>query len=284
MVKHQRRSHQKGIHLSELDDCSSESDSGESPTTPTQREESWTPYPQLPSNVPDQHLNRPNAFGDFASPMDEYAAHYDHRHGMSASDAHEYPENSIPEQHRGMQMLSRLQIPPNPYYVPEQNNPAVATMNTNPMQQYQSSPLQADRTPQSMAGNLNGSIQNMSGHYSPSATVRGASSQGGYFHQGQSPAMDQQFMAQIRQQFQHQSLHPMSQIATVQPVHGAQEQFQQPGHHTNQWYDGMPYQAPMEVATIGQIPTYGSVLFDNWEYKAEDDPTMQMPSARIDSM
>lgn len=284
MVKHQRRSHQKGIHLSELDDCSSESDSGESPTTPTQREESWTPYPQLPSNVPGQHLNRPANFGNFASQIDEYAAQYSHRHSMSASDAHEYQENSVPDQHRGMHMLSRLQIPPNPYYVPEQNNPAVATMNTNPMQQYQSSPLQSDRAPQSMANNLNGSIQNMPNHYSPSATVRSASSQSGYFQQGQSQVMDQQFMAQIRQQFQHQSMHPMSQIATVQPVHGTQEQFQQPDHHTSQWYDGIPYQAPMEVATIGQIPTYGSVLFDNWEYKAEDDPTMQMPSARIDSM
>ncbi|KAK5632459.1 hypothetical protein RRF57_008173 [Xylaria bambusicola] len=287
MVKHQRRSHQKGMHLSELDDCSSESDSGESPTTPTQRAESWAPYHQLPSNIPGHPLHRPTTFGDFGSHMDEYAAQaqYPHRHSISTSDAHEYQESSVPEQHRGMHMLNRLQIPPNPYYVPEQNNPAVATMNTNSMQQYQSSPSQSERPPQEITGNLNGSMQNVPSHYSPSGTVRGSSSQSGYFHPGQSQVIDQQLMAQIRQQLQQQSIHPMSQIPTVQPMHGAQEQFQhQPGHHSGQWYNEIPYQAPMEVATIGQIPTYGSVLFDNWEYKPEDDPTMQMPSARIDSM
>ncbi|KAI1281747.1 hypothetical protein F5Y07DRAFT_268635 [Xylaria sp. FL0933] len=281
MVKHQRRSHQKGMHLSELDDCSSESDGGESPTTPTERAESWTPYSHLPQAQLGHPLHRTTSYADFGSPMDEYGstqAQYGHRHSMSAGDSHEYQESSVPDQHRGMQMLNRLQIPPNTYYVPEQSNPAVATMNTNPIQQYQAGPAQPEH-------GLNGSIQSVPSHYSPPATVRVPPSQSGFFHPSQSPqVIDHQLMAQVRQQLQ-QSMHPLSHISTVQPVQGAQEQFQQEaGHQADQWYNDISYQAPMEVATIGQIPTYGSVLFDSWEYKPEDDPTMQMPSARIDNM
>ncbi|KAI0970721.1 hypothetical protein F4678DRAFT_100395 [Xylaria arbuscula] len=284
MVKHQRRSHQKGMHLSEIDDCSSESDGGESPTTPTERAESWTPYSQLPPTLPGHHLHRAAPFADFGPHIDEYGnqAQYGHRHSISASDGHEYPDSSVPEQHRGMQMLNRLQIPTNTYYVPEQSNPAVATMNTNPIQQYQ-----AGSQPESLSQEIScsGPIQSVSSHYSSPTGVRGPPSQGDYFHPSQSPqVLDHQLMVQVRHQLQ-QSMHPLSQISTVQSVHGAQEQFQQQaGHHADQWYSEMPYQAPIEVATIGQIPTYGSVLFEGWEYKPEDDPTIQMPSARIDNM
>ncbi|KAF2971471.1 hypothetical protein GQX73_g2155 [Xylaria multiplex] len=293
MVKHQRRSHQKGMHLSELDDCSSESDSGESPTTPT-RAASWTPYSQIPSALPGHSLHRPTPFSaDFGPHIDEYGAQaqYGNRHSISAGDSHEYQESSVPEQHRSIQILNRMQIQPNTYYVTEQSNPAVATMNTTPLQQYHAGPPQPERSPQDIpcsTTNLNGPIQSVSSPYSPPATVRGPSSQGGYYLPNQPPQViehqQQQIMAHIRQQMQ-QSMHPLSQISTVQPVHGTQEQFQQQAsHHTDSWYNEMPYQAPIEVATIGQIPTFGSVMFDGWEYKPEDDPTMPMPSARIDSM
>ncbi|KAI0420384.1 hypothetical protein F5X98DRAFT_26445 [Xylaria grammica] len=288
MVKHQRRSHQKGMHLSELDDCTSDSDSGESPTTPTtQRAASWTPYSQIPPALP---LHRSTPFADYGPHVDEYAtqAQYSNRHSISGGDTHEYQETSVPEQHRNLRMLNRMQIPPNTYYVTEQSNPAVATMNTNPIQQYQAGPPQPERPPQDIpcsATSLNGSIPNVSSPYSPPAAVRGPPSQGGYYLPNQPPQVleqQQQFMAQFRMQ---QSIHPLSQISAVQPVHGSQEQFQQQATHpTDQWYNEIQYQPPMEVATIGQIPTYGSVIFDGWEFKPEDDPTMQMPSARIDNM
>ncbi|TGJ88149.1 hypothetical protein E0Z10_g671 [Xylaria hypoxylon] len=276
------------MHLSELDDCSSESDGGESPTTPTQRATSWAPYPQIPAALPSHPIQRSTSFADFGPHIDEYAAQtqYGNRHSISAGDAHEYQETAVPEQHRSIQILNRMQIPPNTYYVTEQSNPAVATMNTAPIQQYQAGPPQPERPPQEIpctATSLNGSIQSIPSPYSPPATVRGPPPQGGYYLPNQPPRVidqQQQFMAQIRQHMQH-SMHPLQ----ISAVHGAQEQFQQQtSHHTDQWYNEMPYQAPMEVATIGQIPTYGSVMFDGWDFKPEDDPTMQMPSARIDSM
>ncbi|KAI0407944.1 hypothetical protein F4802DRAFT_494728 [Xylaria palmicola] len=281
MVKHQRRSHQKGMHLSELDDCSSESDGGESPTTPTQRGLSWTPLPQLPPALPGNPLHRSTQFGDFGQHIEEY--------GPTTGDVQEFHENSVPEQQGSIQLLNRIQIPQNTYYITEQNNPAVATMNTNPIQQYQAGPRQTERPLQEIpcsVANLNGPIQTTSSPFSPPATVHGPPSQGSYYHPNQPPqVMEHQIMAQFRQQMQ-QTMQPLQHMPAVQPVHEVQVQFQQPAsHHTEQWYSEIPYNPPMEVATIGQIPTYGSGLFGHWEFKPElDDPTMQMPSARIDNM
>lgn len=72
-----------------------------------------------------------------------------------------------------------------------------------------------------------------------------------------------------------------------EPAPPPSEQFQQPeaqpeaGH----WYSNVPYQPPVEVATIGQLPTYGAGVYDPWGPKIEfEDPSMQLPSARIASM
>ncbi|KAJ2980881.1 hypothetical protein NUW58_g6829 [Xylaria curta] len=178
MVKHQRRSHQKGMHLSEIDDCSSESDGGESPTTPPHRAVSWTPLSQLPQALPGHPSHRSTSFADFGHNLEEYGiqTQYGHRQSISAGDAHEYQDTSVPEQHGSIQLLNRMQIPANTYYVTEQSNPAVATMNTNPIQQYQGSRVQ-ERPSQEIpcsATNLNGSIQSVPGAFSspPSLTRR----------------------------------------------------------------------------------------------------------------
>ncbi len=45
------------------------------------------------------------------------------------------------------------------------------------------------------------------------------------------------------------------------------------------------YQAPVEVTTIGQIPAYGSGVYEPWGPKMDfDDATMQLPSVRIENM
>ncbi|KAI0102398.1 hypothetical protein GGR51DRAFT_289687 [Nemania sp. FL0031] len=291
MVKHQRRSHQKGMHFSELDDCSSESDGGESPTTPTQRAMSWAPNSQIQPAVPGHPLHRSTSFADFGQNIDEYGAQvqYGNRHSISGSDTHEYQDHSISAHHGSIQMVNRLQISPNTYYVTEQSNPAVATMNTTPIQQYQASRPHPERPSQEIpcpTTNLNGSIQNVSSPFSPPAPIRGPPSHVGYYHSNQPPQLiEHQLMAQMRQEMQH-TMQAIPQIPTGQPIHEIQEQFQQPAsHHVSQWYEEIPYNAPMEVPTIGQIPTFGSGLFAPWEFKTDlEDPTMQMPSARIDNM
>jgi hypothetical protein len=52
----------------------------------------------------------------------------------------------------------------------------------------------------------------------------------------------------------------------------------------NEW--GYQYQPPVEVATIGQIPAFGSAVYDMYSGpKLEfDDPTMQLPSSRVETM
>jgi hypothetical protein len=45
------------------------------------------------------------------------------------------------------------------------------------------------------------------------------------------------------------------------------------------------YQPPMEVATIGQLPAYGTAVYDLCGPKLEfDDPTMQLPSSRLETI
>lgn len=284
MVKHQRRSHQKGMPLSELDDCSSDSDGGESPDTST-RELSWTPIPQAISGDP---LQRSTAYADFNQHVDEYGGEiqHNHRHSMSTADTHDYQGTPIIDQHGSIQMVTHMQISPNTYYV---TDPAVATMNAIPIQQYQACRLQPERASQEIpcpTTNLNGSIQSVANLFPPPTTMQGPPSQGGYYHPSQPPQLiEHAILAHFRQPMQ-QAAQTQPHITAIQPVHQVEEHFQPPpSHHTGQWYDEIPYNPPMGVPTIGQIPTFGSTLFEPWEFKQElDDPTMQLPSARIDSM
>ncbi|KAI3327839.1 hypothetical protein HD806DRAFT_336970 [Xylariaceae sp. AK1471] len=298
MVKHQRRSHQRGRLLLEGEDYfSSESDSGESPTTPRHIKMSWTPSPQGGLGLPDQTLHRATSF-ELGQPLVQYGvqAQYGHRHSISTSAAHEYHETPAPE-HGGIQMLhNTINISQQPYYVTEQSNPGVATMNTNPMQQYLAGQQQTERTRREIscaATNLEGPIQNSPSSFPPTATVRNAPSQDSYY-QHQPSQMEVGLMAAAAAeaaQFSppmQQALHPpLSQVSSPQPAHEVQEQFQQPEvHQGGQWYHGMQYQPPLGVITIGHIPMYNSMMtYDPWPTKAEfDDPSMQMPNQRIDIM
>ncbi|KAI1179694.1 hypothetical protein F4777DRAFT_585846 [Nemania sp. FL0916] len=289
MVKHQRRSHQKGAHFSEIDDCSSESDGGESPTTPTHGDKSWT-SPQSISRVPPGNPpQRSTSLAEFGQDINEYnlQAQYNQRHSI-AGDAHGYRDVSVPQQHGGMDIMNRMQIPTNSYYITEQNNPAVATLNTNPVQQYSlRPPLETPQQDFSCPTNhINGPIQNVSGPFSSPTTTQGPLPHGGYYHPSQHPQMiGNTLLAQIQQQFRNE-MPPLQQLPAAEPVHEVQGQFQpSTGHHTSQWYEEVaPYHPPIEVPTIGQIPTFGAGFY-TWEFKSDlDDPTMQMPSARLDNM
>jgi metal regulatory transcription factor 1 len=301
MVKHQRRSHQRGIHPSELDDCTSDSDSGESPSTPKM---SNIPWPQVGiAGVHPIHghtIQRAASFADFGQHMNSYnmQQQFAHRHSVSTSGSHEYPHQAVHEaQHPSAHMLHRTaSMPQHSYYVTEHSNPGVATMNTNPMPQYQVPRQQVERPlieiPYSGPA-MTGSIQSSPGTFSP-ASGRSPSvhQEGFYTHQpaqaatyalqNTSPVESQQPMVQYQQMQQVQASQ-----AAAQPVHQVQEQYQTSApQREEQWYNGMPYQAPVEVATIGQLPSYGSGgVYDPWAVKADfEDPTMQLPSARLESM
>jgi len=194
--------------------------------------------------------------------------------------------------------------------VTEQNNPGVATMNTNPQtaaapihSQYQQIPRQGvERLPLEIpysAPGLAGSIQSSPSSFS-AASGRSPSTQDGFYTHAPtaqaatyalhtaSPVEQQQpqmvgFQGQVMTQPPQQQQQPPQ--PQQQPQQAAPEQYQQHGQ-AEQWFSGVGYQPPVEVATIGQLPAYGTSVYDTWGGpKIEfEDPSMQLPSARIENM
>ncbi|KAI0136966.1 hypothetical protein BJ170DRAFT_677827 [Xylariales sp. AK1849] len=302
MVKHQRRSHQRGIHSSELDDCTSESDSGESPSTPKMSGMQW-PQVNMAGGAPGIHghtIQRAASFADFGQHLNGYAVQqpYAHRHSVSTGAAHEYHGQPVHEQqqHPGAHSLHRTaSMPQHSYYVTEHSNPGVATMNPHTMPGYQVPRQHVERLPLEIpysAAALTGSIQSSPGTFSPASGRSPSVHQDGFYtHQpAQTATYALQNTSPVEPQPQPivQYAQPVpSQAPPAQPVHQLQEQYQPPApHQEEQWYHGMPYQAPVEVTTIGQLPSYGSGgVYDPWALKTDfEDPSMQLPSARLESM
>jgi len=234
--------------------------------------------------------------------MNQYGMpQYGHRHSLS-SGPHEFHGMPVHEQPQGVHGLHRTtSMPQHSYYVTEHGNPGVATMNTTMPTQYQIPRQPVERIavdiPYSAPG-LTGSIQSSPSSFS--ASGRSPSTQDGFYtHQptqtatyalhAASPVEQQGPMVQYPQ--------PMPQPVPTQqamPAPGPPPQAAPPAepYHPapapaeGQWYEGVPYQQPVEVPTMGQMPPYGSTVYDPWA-----DPKMEfetagipMPSARIEQM
>ncbi|KAK3933893.1 hypothetical protein QBC46DRAFT_430648 [Diplogelasinospora grovesii] len=234
MVKHQRQPHSRGIHSSEIDDSMSDTGSEDSPSTPKSSVMSWAPHHMMGHHGGHHSLHRAASFADFGQHMNgAYNIHqhqqqpYSHRHSLSSGGAHEYhghpsqapmhhhnhhnphdqaaayhhhqhQQHQQQQQHPGVHMLQRTSsMPQHSYYVTEQNNPGVATMNTNPHAatsapmhpQYhhpQQMPRQnGERLPLEMpsfsaAAGLTGSIQSSPSTFS-TASGRSPSTQDGFY-------------------------------------------------------------------------------------------------------
>ncbi|TDZ23285.1 Zinc finger protein 143 [Colletotrichum orbiculare MAFF 240422] len=302
MVKHQRRSHQRGLHPNEpMDDYTSDSDSGESPSTPKHAGMQWPPQGVMAMNHPgmahSHAMHRAASFADFGQQMNQYPmphqqqqqqAYGTHRHSLSSGGAHEFHGQPVHEQqHPGVQMLHRTaSMPQHSYYVTEQNNPGVATMNTNMAQQYGQVPRQQQSQvdmPYSGPG-MNQSIQSSPSSFSAASATYALHNASPVVEQ-QQPGMLPTYPTQL-----HQQIHTPQPIPTQAPAPPPQQVPQTypsptPQAQAEEYWNGVPYQAPVEVATIGQIPTYGSGVYDPWGPKIEfEDPSMQLPSARIENL
>jgi hypothetical protein len=180
MVKHQRRSHQRGcgVNSSELEDGdTSDSDIGESPSTPqlvTQAHWAQDLNTVITHHAVQNHqvIQRSLSFADFGHQNHDYAASeiYPSRHSLSESPQH-YQHRSLllQDQHQAQEVIQRQSIIHQyPYYVPEQNSPGVATMNTNPnlhIQTYMASPIPERQMPynfQAIQGSVDSSPENYS--------------------------------------------------------------------------------------------------------------------------
>ncbi|KAG5951602.1 hypothetical protein E4U53_002706 [Claviceps sorghi] len=245
MVKHQRRSHHRGLHPNDiLDDCSSESDMGESPATPDHNTMTWSmsgPGPIIHPTMAHSHpMHRAATFADFGHQITPYGVGHQmyQQHGVP-TEVHDFQHEA------NMHMIQQTAgLPQQPYYVVDQNNPGVATMNTSVPAHYHQTPRQhversievtynaANMPPLSSSPT---SFSSMSGH-SPTMP------DGLYTHQSSAPA------------------------------------------NYGDW--GYQYQPSVADVTIGQIPAFGTGVYDIYSgHKIEfDDASMQLPSSRIETL
>lgn len=293
MVKHQRRSHQRGAHPGDIDDGeTSGSESGDSPSTPQNSGMPWPQTIQIPHNVHPaaQPLHRARSYNDFnppqydGVPVQQYG-HVHHRHTLSAGQPYQgqvQENHPVPIINRGPNIPGHSS-----YYLPEQNNPGVATL--TPIQTYQLPRQIMDRS---------GSVQSSPSTYSSISRASPVSQEPYYTHQ---PAQSTTYALQhspVGQQpiiQYHQVHHPLPQQIPQQhsipaapqphPTHQPQPQYQQ-APQNGQWYESVPYQSPVEIISHIQAYPQSQVYNDPWIQKIDtyDDPSLQMPSARIENL
>ncbi|KAJ4204022.1 hypothetical protein NW767_004882 [Fusarium falciforme] len=299
MVKHQRRSHQQGMNPNDiLDDCSSDSDDDEPPSTPQHSGMTWSPQDMVPMNqgIPHGSLHRSASYADFEQQVhgQHLQQQYGGRQGLPPNVPHEFHGPPMPDHHAGVQMVHRpTNMPRQAYYVTEQGNPGVATM-TSAVQPHYQLPQQVERPPMDIpypASGIATSIQSSPSAFSATSVPSPMIPEGFYAHQPGNPpaysaADSQPAIIQYHQPIQH----PMSQ--SQPPVTSQAPQIQAPpaDHYPQppaqpqqeQWAH---YDPPIEVTTIGQLPAYGTGVYDLYGPKIEfDDPTMQLPSSRLASL
>ncbi|ODA81000.1 hypothetical protein RJ55_03960 [Drechmeria coniospora] len=297
MVKHQRRSHQRGLHPNELlDDCTSDSDTGESPPTPTQSTMSWPVQGPMISHPAMTHaahgMHRAATFAHFGHQMNNYnlSQQMPHRHSASVEAPQDFHATPNQSQQHGMQMLHRTPSMQQHYYVIEQSNPGIATMNTSMQPAYHIPRQHLERAaidiPYS-AGSMT-SLSSSPASFSPASGQSPTIADGMYTHQAPpapyamqdaSPVDQQHRMVQYAQQMPQAIGQPQP-----PPVQSTPDQYQPPSQpEPEAWYQ---YQSPVEVATIGSLPPFGSAEYDLFAGpKIEfDDPSMQLPSSRIETM
>lgn len=290
MVKHQRRSHQRGAHLSELDDGeTSESESGDSPSTPQHSSQmAWPQGLQIPQQGP-QTLHRARSFNEFGQ------QHYDgmtpqqyhaqgHRHSLSQGQSGPpFPGHIIDQSHHNPMMQRAPSLPAHSYYVPEQNNPGVATL----------TPIQTYQLPRQVVDRSFSSVQSSPSTYSSVSRASPVSQEPYYTHQpaqtatyalqNHSPIGQQPMIQYIPQQMPQQQ--PMPVVAAPPQHHQPTPQYQQVQGQNGQWYETVQYQPPVEVISHLQAYPQAQVYSDPWiKIDTYDDPSLQMPSARIENM
>lgn len=285
MVKHQRRSHQRGIHSVEMEDGdTSESESGDSPSTPRHPSLHW---PQgLHAGRP--AISRAQSYSDFSNHLDYSSAAYNQRHSVSGTAQDYRSTNIIEAQYEAPPALQRVETTPhNAFYVPDQNNPGVATMNVSSLAsvpRYQIPVNVQERQASYPVQALPASV-----HTSPAlypTQVRNAVPAEIYYTHQQPPPVQQYTQTTTPEQHTQQLLPQQpNAISTQQPiiltipqVSHVQPQYTSP---EQQWYSGQ-FSEPVEVISLANSYTSAGI-YDPWGAKLEafDDPSMQLPSARI---
>jgi hypothetical protein len=319
----------RGIHSSELDDGeTSDSDTGESPSTPEHSSQiQWAQGIQAHPGIPHpngQTMHRAHSFNDFGQQhLNGYGQQaYAHRHSLSGS-AQDYAASIGNNQSHSNGILQREQIAQaQSYYIPEQGNSGVATLNSNhgliqgyhihheqrqnsavatvngnqgPIQTYHIPRHQEPRQSVSCAPrSLPSSVQSSPGGYS-SGSVRSPITQEVYYTHQTVPTTTH-YANQSRSQVEHQPMvqyhqqvPPMTQAAP-QPaaplISQGIEQYQPPTQEEH-WYVNETFQEPVQVASVHSYNTNHNGIYGPWVGKLEsfdDIQAQQLPSARVETL
>ncbi|KAI1804584.1 hypothetical protein F4811DRAFT_275153 [Daldinia bambusicola] len=318
MVKHQRRSHQRGGATTESNEFS-ESDDGGSPPTP-ENPGSWSASqaPDGPPNAEHQAAQRMPPFGDVRPyPMSQqYGQH------TRFTSIEEWQSNSVrpsdsarPVQYAGVSMYQQtVNLPYFCRYVTEQDNPGIATLNTEQMHQSEQQSEQPSLENPYAVPNMANTIQSSPDGFTTPVPGPSPSGQDGFYTHvpphtttypvGSTPAVDQpmmQFSQQVHlpvrsqplqaQLSSRQHLQPrLSPMQQVQPQAAPIQQVESPAGYQltaqeQDWFNIAPYQPPAGVSTVMDLQTFELGVGCGWAIKPDlGDPSMQMPSDRINEM
>ena len=298
MVKHQRRSHQRGLLPNDaLDECSSDSEGGESPLTPGISNSSWsTPAAEDRYAQPaTQPLRRALSYNDniphhYAPPTSYPARAVSHGR-------HEPRDMGMVDHHNMVPMIQRTAGPTSEaYYITEQHNPGVATMNTAGYRTYHHQrPIDQGPVNMPYGAQQIEEVRNSPGRYSlssgrspaPQSSLYAPPVQVVSYCMPTTPSLEHpapmvQYAGQVPQHLARAN-HALPMRAAHSTTPNGSYPQPSPPIETEPWYQ---YQPPIEVTTIGQLPVFGSGVFDMYGApKIEfEDPSMQMPSARVDTL
>ncbi|EXK23314.1 hypothetical protein FOMG_19905 [Fusarium oxysporum f. sp. melonis 26406] len=272
MVEHQRRSHQYGMNPDDvLRDCSSDSEDDEPPTS-QHSAMTWSPRDigSMDQAIPHGPIHRASSYAYFNQEVNDQhiPQQYANQHGILLNVSQEFHGQPIPDYYVGASTPRRTTtMPREMYYVTEQGNPEVVTM-TNAAQPHYQLPQQVERPitelPCSTLATA-ASIQSSPRTFSATSFS--------------SPIVQEHFYTYLPKHRPEyvQADSQQSIIQYQQPMQQPMSQVQQ-GKRSN-------YDLPIEVTSIGQLPAYGTAVYDFYGPKIEvDDPSMQLPSSRFASL
>jgi hypothetical protein len=241
-------------------------------------------------------LHRATSYGGFRQQVhgQHILQQYVNRQRIPSNAPQEFHGQPIPDYYAGAPTLRRTTtMPCQMYYVTEQSNPGVVTM-TNAAQPHYQLPRQVERPPMELPCSTSAITNFIQG--SPrafSATSVSSPIAQEYFYAylpGNKPEYAQADPQQSIIHYQHPMQHLMSH--SQQPVTSQAQSIHAPAAahspeksaqaQKEQWSNN---DLPIEATTIGQLPAYGTAVYDPYGPKIEvNDPSMQLPSSRLASL
>jgi hypothetical protein len=277
MVKYQRKFHQQGLDSRKvLDEAASGAECGEIPGL-RQAEMLWAPHKTLqthPTIPTDSNLRRSTSLTDIGYGMTTYDVRHQQERWGNVSGTSD--SQGVPIYDQDIATLQRFEsISHSQFHITDQSSSATIAMNTNPVESTYKVPRQhVDHSHFEVvypASCLRDSIQSNFGTF-PASFVRSPSVQDVHYIQttsqlaafalqnashSEEPHPNSYYYQWISSPMTHSQelMHQTEPSSTVIPTES--HRLQSPQHEANYWY---PYRAPVEVVTVGLLPTFGAVL------------------------